>query len=181
MGEIVSLFQKIRTDKETFKELVDKMEPLIKKYIRLLYKDEKEDVRSEMTLALWEAVTKIEYCENDGECMAFLCNALKNRFYELYRKSIKNHDNQVLAENNDVFDVNEAENITGLENVIFNIDVEMFLKKYTGRKQKVFRMIIMGNESDAKIAEVFSVTRQYINRMRRELYKEILDRHFYEG
>lgn len=180
MGEIVSLFQKIRTDKEAFKELVDKMEPLIKKYIRLLYKDEKEDVRSEMTLALWEAVTKIEYCENDGECMAFLCVALKNRFYELYRKSKKEHDNQVFVENNDVFDVSEIEDIAGLENVIFNIDIDMFLKEYTGRKQEIFRRIIMGNESDAKIAEVFSVTRQYINRMRRELYKEILDRHLFD-
>lgn len=54
----------------------------------------------------------------------------------------------------------------------------MFLKEYSGKKKKIFRMIIMGNGSDAEIAEEFSVTRQYVNRMRRELYKEILDRYF---
>lgn len=181
MGEIILLIQKIHTDKDAFKELVDIMEPSIKKYTRLLYKDEKEDVRSEMTLALWEAVTRIKYCEKDGECMAFLCTALKNRFYELYRKSRKEHDNQMFVENDDVFDVSKVEDITDLENlddVIFNIDVETFLKGYAGKKQEIFRMIIMGNESDAEIAEVFSVTRQYVNRIRRELYKEILDRHF---
>lgn len=178
MGEIISLIQKIQTDKATFNDLVEKMEPLIKKYTRLLYKDEKEDVRSEMMLALWEAIARLKYCEKDEECIAFLCTALKNRFYELYRKSKKEHDNQIFVENDDVFDVGMVENIIDLENVIFKIDVEMFLKKYVGKKQEIFRMIIMGNASDVEIAEAFSVTRQYINRMRRQLYKEILDRHF---
>lgn len=178
MGEIISLIQKIHTDKEAFKELVDKMEPLIKKYMRLLYKDEKEDVHSEMTLALWEAVTRIKYCENDGECLAFLCTALRNRFYELYRKSRKEHDNKTFVEQDDIFDVSKVENIASLDEVIFNIDVEIFLKEYTEKKQEIFRLVIMSNKSDAEIAEVLSVTRQYVNRIRRELYKEILDRNF---
>lgn len=178
MGEITSIIQKIHIDENAFEELVKRMEPLIKKYVRLLYKDDKEDVRSEMMLALWEAVIRMKYCENDGECLSFLCTALKNRFYELYRKSKKEHDNQQLIDNNDVFDVSGVENITDLENVIFNIDVELFLQTYKGMKQKIFRTIILGNESDAEIAEIFSVSRQYINRLRRELYKEILNRHF---
>ena len=105
MGEITSIIQKIHINKDEFKELVEKMDPLIKKYVRLLYKDNKEDVHSEMTLALWEAVIRMEYCESDGECPAFLCTALKNRFYELYRKSKKEHDNQQLIDNNDVFGI----------------------------------------------------------------------------
>lgn len=178
MGEITSIIQKIHINKDEFKELVEKMDPLIKKYVRLLYKDNKEDVHSEMTLALWEAVIRMEYCESDGECLAFLCTALKNRFYELYLKSKKEHDNQQLIDNNDVFGISRVENIMDLENVIFNIDVEIFLQEYTGMKQKIFRTIILGNESDAEIAKIFSVSRQYINRLRRELYKEVLDRHF---
>lgn len=183
MGEILSLIQRIQTDKDAFQELVDKMEPLIKKYIRMLYKDEREDVRSEMILALWEAVTRIEYCEKDGECINFLCTALKNRFYELYRKSRKEHDHQLFIENEDgidINDINKEESITDINNVIFNIDIETFLKEYAGKKQEIFRMIISENKSDAEIAEIFSVTRQYINRLRRELYKEILDRHFFD-
>ncbi len=178
MGEITSIIQKIHINKNEFKELVEKMNPLIKKYVRLLYKDDKEDVRSEMTMALWEAVIRMEYCETDGECLAFLCTALKNRFYELYRKSKKEHDKQQLTDNDDLFDISGVEKFTDLENVIFNIDIEMFLQEYTGRKQKIFRIIIAGNESDAEIAEIFSVSRQYINRLRRELYKEVLDRNF---
>ena len=42
------------------------MEPLINKYMRKLYKDDKDDVYAELILALWEAVTKLKYVENDG-------------------------------------------------------------------------------------------------------------------
>lgn len=177
MGEILSLIQKIQAnrDEDAFKKLISEMEPTIKKYVRLLYKDEKEDVRSEMTLALWEAVTKMEYYKNDKACFAFLCNALKNRFWELYRKSRKVHDNQVYVEDVQVCEISNIKNIGNFDDIVFNIDIEMFLKEYTGKKQKIFRMIIMSNESDTEIAKVFSVTRQYVNRMRRELYKEITE------
>ncbi len=178
MGEITSIIQKIHIDENAFEELVKRMEPLIKKYVRLLYKDDKEDVRSEMTLALWEAVIRMEYCENDWECLSFLCTALQNRLYELCCKSKKEHDKQQLIDNNDVFDVSGVENITDLENVIFNIDVELFLQMYKGMKQKIFRTIILGKESTAELAEIFSVNRQYINGLRWELYKERLERHF---
>ncbi|MDE5698634.1 MAG: hypothetical protein K2I96_14700 [Lachnospiraceae bacterium] len=136
MGEIMSLIQKIQTDKDVFKELVDKMEPLIKKYMRMLYKDEREDVRSEMTLALWEAVKRIEYCEKDGECMSFLCTALKNRFYELYRKSRKEHDNKLFVENDDVLDINKGDDIADMDNVLFSIDIEIFLRSMLGKSRK---------------------------------------------
>jgi hypothetical protein len=180
MGEIVSLIQKIQADKDedAFKELINEMEPSIKKYEGLLYKDEKEDVRSEMTLALWEAVPKIKYYKNEKSCFAFLCNALKIRFLELYRKSRKWHDNQTPIEDVSACNVSNVKNIGNLDNVVFNIDVEIFLREYTGKKQEMFRMIITSNESDIEIAKAFSVTRQYVNRVRRELYKEIRNRNF---
>ena len=44
MGEWSKLVQDIKHNKDTFVELVEKMNPLINKYVRLLYKDEREDV-----------------------------------------------------------------------------------------------------------------------------------------
>ena len=49
------------------------MAPLINKYTRLLYKDEKEDINSELILALWEAVLKMKYYEDDGKCLVYRC------------------------------------------------------------------------------------------------------------
>ncbi len=52
MGDFINIIQKIQSDKNYFIELVEKMNPLINKYMRLLYKDEKDDVCSELFLAL---------------------------------------------------------------------------------------------------------------------------------
>ncbi len=181
MGEITSLIQKIHTDKNAFEQLINKMAPLIDKYTRLLYKDEKEDVRSEMMLALWESVTKISYCEKDGECLAYLSTALRNRFYDLYRKSRKQHDHQMLIENDSVFDIIKDESRKDLEDVIFNIDIEAFLKRYIGKKREIFKVIILENKLDTEIAGIFCVTRQYVNRLRRELYQELKEKQFFKG
>lgn len=89
MEDFVSLINSIYKDKEQFPRLIELMNPLINKYARTLYKDEKEDVRSELILALWESVSKLNYIENEGQCVLFITNALKNKFYELYRNSKK--------------------------------------------------------------------------------------------
>lgn len=98
MGDFLNLIENIQKDKERFSELVNKMDPLICKYMRILYKDEKEDVRSELVLALWEAVTKLKYAENEGQCVTYIVNALRNKFHELYRNSRKDHDNYFASE-----------------------------------------------------------------------------------
>ena len=58
MGEITSLIEDVQKDKDQFAKLEQAMEPLINKYMRKLYKDDKDDVYAELILALWEAVTK---------------------------------------------------------------------------------------------------------------------------
>ena len=107
MGEFVTLIQAIKNDKEKFEELLIKMEPLINKYVRLLYKEEKEDVYAELVLALWESVLKISYFENDGQIINFICRALKNRYYELYRNSKKRCEYEINS-TDDIYFVKES-------------------------------------------------------------------------
>ena len=44
MGEITSLIEDVQKDKDQFAKLEQAMEPLINKYMRKLYKDDKDDV-----------------------------------------------------------------------------------------------------------------------------------------
>lgn len=46
----------VKKNKNDFEKLINMMTPLINKYTRLLYKDEKEDINSELILALWERI-----------------------------------------------------------------------------------------------------------------------------
>lgn len=68
---------------------------LINKYVRLLYRDEKEDVYAEFMKALWEAMLDIKYYNNDGQVIRFISTAMKNKYLELYRASRRYHDNMV--------------------------------------------------------------------------------------
>ena len=43
MDELSKLIQDIKKDKNKFSLLLNRMEPLINKYVRILYKDEKEE------------------------------------------------------------------------------------------------------------------------------------------
>lgn len=80
MGEIVTYIREIKKGNSSFfSNVVDKMMPSMKKYISRLYKDEKDDVYVELMAALWEAIIKIEYFDEEGKCITYLNNALNNK------------------------------------------------------------------------------------------------------
>lgn len=167
MDELSKLIQDIKKDKNKFNLLLDKMEPLINEYVRILYKDEKDDTYAELCCALWEAVCKISFYENDGAIMQYMINALHNKFHELYRISRKNHDFNIF-----LLDTNAPET-TFYENdysdILMNEDIHNFLNRFNGTRKKIFYYILILNLSDGEIAKKLSLSRQYVNRMRRIL------------
>ena len=169
MGEVALILQNVKKNKNDFEKLINMMTPLINKYTRLLYKDEKEDINSELILALWEAVLKMKYYEDDGKCLVYLSNAIKNKFFELYRKSRKQHDNEMEAEYSEQLMVNEVDDI---EQIIFEFDIERFLNKCEGKRKLIFKEMLE-NPSYIEVGKKFHVSRQYANRLRKELYQEI--------
>ncbi len=53
MGEITSLIEDVQKIKINLQKLEQAMEPLINKYMRKLYKDDKDDVYAELILAYY--------------------------------------------------------------------------------------------------------------------------------
>lgn len=178
MGELTMLIHRIQgTNKEAFIVVMNLMEPLVKKYSYLLYKDEKEDTRSELHLALWEAVNKISILENDGQVVNYLSTALKNRYLELYRASKKHHDNEVSLEDDNYLNAlsflhSEYNNLEIVE------DINRFLEHVDELKKEIFTLIIINNYSDIEISKTLNLSRQYVNRMRKQLI--ILLQQFFE-
>ncbi len=93
--DISELICEIKKDKENFGILVYRFHPLIKKYTRILYKDEEEEMYAEFVAALWEAVCSIVFYDDEGQVISYLTNALKNKYLELYRKSRKYYDHTI--------------------------------------------------------------------------------------
>lgn len=91
MGEIVTYIREIKKGNSSFfSNVVDKMMPSMKKYISRLYKDEKDDVYVELMAALWEAIIKTEYLDEEGKCITYLNNALNNKFNAVPRHPNRN-------------------------------------------------------------------------------------------
>ena len=172
MGEFVELIKEIRKDKNQFYKLINKFEPLIKKYTKKLYKDDEEDVRAEYLVAIWEAVQRMEYSRCDAEIVEYISKAVQMKFMELYRASRKQHDresNESLEEKTQTQTYEENE----YNEIIFRQDLKQFINSYTGVKKQIFSLIMEENMSDAEIAERIQKSRQYVHRIRRYLYDEL--------
>ena len=178
MGDKLStLIQEFKgCDKEKFLLILDKMEPIIKKYVSLLYKDEKEDTYAELVLCLFESVNKIEYYQDEGQCVRFLSQAIKNRFYELYKKSRRNFDNKVEVEE-EYFDSLYCKQ-SEYEDIVIKEDLSKLLLKVNGKQYQIFYSMIFNEETDAEIAKKFGISRQYVNRVRKKLIKLLKDEYF---
>lgn len=175
MGEFVTLINAVKNDKDCFILIINKMEPLIEKYARLLYKDEKEDIRSELIMALWEAVTSISYYGNDGQVANYLCRAIKTRYFELYRNSRKVHDHEsILEENQDVLEKSVC-NRNEFDDALVNMETSRIIDTYQGIKKKIVYLVLIENLSDAEIAKQLNLSRQYINRVRRRLREQVMN------
>ncbi len=156
-------------DENNFLIITKRFEPVIFKYARMLYKDEKEDTISELNLSLLEAVHKIEYYSNEGQCFTFLNRALRNRYLELYRNSRKRCDNELPLDSNYDYCCIFYE----YENVELRSDLRKHLSHYNDKQKKILFSIFIEGKSSAKVASEYKVSRQYTTRIKNQLCDEI--------
>lgn len=170
MGEICELIREVREDKEKFYLVMEQFEPLINKYVRLLYRDEKEDVYAEFMKALWEAVLDIKYYDNDGQVIRFISIAMKNKYLELYRASRKYHDNMVGID--DEMEITmDADN--PYDDILLQESMNKIYSGLNGNKKEIFKLIFFEGFTDIEVSSKLKISRQYIHRIRKNLYDVI--------
>ena len=54
-----------------------------------------------------------------------------------------------------------------------NEDLKKFISQFDGIKKKIYYLILIENKNDSEIAKELHISRQYINRLRRQLRKVI--------
>ena len=171
MGEICELISKIKRNKDDFYLIIERFSPLINKYTKLLYKDEKEDVYEELVAALWEAVQKMTFYDNDGQIVNYLSTALKNKYLELYRISRRLHDHFV--EMTDGGTNIEVKADHSYDDVLIQVGMQEIFESLGGNKKELFRLIFIDGLSDIEVANQLHISRQYVHRMRKKYYEKI--------
>ena len=178
MGELSKTLAEIKEDKGKFYLILDKFKPVKKKYTNLLYKDEQEDMYAEMELALWEAVCKIQFYDNDGQIVNYMNIALHNKFLELYKSSRNYHDHRG---DGDVYEEGLAKAHSmekGYSTVRIQVDMESLFQELPETKRRIGKLILKEELSDIEISQRMGLSRQYVNRVRRELYHLIYQKYF---
>lgn len=176
-NELVCLIKEFeRGDDIRFLQIVEKMNPLIHKYERLLFKDDREDVREELILALLESIRKMKYCDNEGQAVYFLSISLKNKFHELYNKSKKQYDNETSISDEVWEQIPSWER--AYDNVNLKQDFEKILYGLNKVTQSILYAVLVEGESDSNTAKENNVSRQYVHRLKKLYYQILKDKYY---
>ena len=97
--------------------------------------------------------------------MVYLNRCIYIKFLELYRSSCKIHNNEVGTE----IDVEGSFIEDKYEEILQGEDIKSILKKFSGKKLIILKSILFGNLTDMQISQKYGVSRQYVNRIRRQV------------
>lgn len=150
--------------------IIEKLKPAIFKYAKKLFLNDFEDSVAELELAVLESVSKIPYTENEAQCLTFLINAIKNKYWELARKSNKISDAELpLEEQFPVYSYLENE----YSNCELRLDLERALSTCNATQKKLLSEIIFEGKSSSLVATELHISRQYVNRIKNKWLEQI--------
>lgn len=170
ISEMISEY-KNRGDDGSIMCIVNRMEPLIKKYARMSYFLEYEDAYQEFTLALLESVHRIEEYAAEKKVVKYLATGVKNKFLELYRKR-NSREQEVSCDMQAIeYKLSFGEKFCDIE---FYVDMKLIMSiEKSILKRKIAEHILYYETTDTEIAKKLNVSRQYVNRCKKEIFKKL--------
>lgn len=154
---------------DALEQLWKQMLPLIKKHAWKTHFMEYDDACQEYSTALIEAINKIRIYDTDDQCLKYLTTCIKNKFCFLYKHYCTEVANEIF---DDIIDTENATNT--YDDIIFFADIANFIEKLPSEtKRNIASLSILQQKSDAEIALQLGLSRQYINRIRKEIYREL--------
>lgn len=170
ISNLIYTYKTNGANEESLLEIINKFKPLIKKYAKKFPQYEYEDMYQELVVALIEAVHKIELYENEGQCVKYLSTAIRRKFGELYRKRKQMENNQIevlpLIE-----DVRDEEN--PYEKIELYVDLYQLQKSKNSIQSQIAFYILEKDMSDTTISKILGVSRQYVNRCKKSIFREL--------
>lgn len=170
ISELITNY-KNKEDSKSILKIIECMYPAINRYSRQAYWENYEDMQQELILAVMEAVEKIETFEKEGAAVNFLVNAIRNRFYELYR-IYKNHLNELYSCPDDIENLC-SHDFEQYKDIEFKADLEKMIQYHSPTQQKVAYYILGENITDTEIAKHLQVSRQYVNRCKKRIFSAL--------
>lgn len=165
--ELANMIYQAKENRELIQTLINRFQPLINYYCKKLFFLESDDAKQELYLAIIESIKSIPYCETDGQCITYISNAIKFKYCFLCKKNLTKEKVE------DCYAKCEEEiYIEDYKNVELRYDLSKIISKLPEKQGKILQYALNGY-SDIQIAEVMGVSRQYVNRIRKQVSKMI--------
>lgn len=151
-----------KEDSDMMLRVLELLQPLIKAYTKKIFFLEHEDAQQELSIAIIEAIKKIENCESDGQCLTYINNAVRFKFSYLCKKNLKKER----LEDVYIKEINVGSYFEKYEDVETAYDLQIKGKNMSQKKKAIMNYLLLGY-SDSEIAKALGISRQYINRIKK--------------
>lgn len=163
-NELSNLVKEAKNDCEKMQSVLLRLQPLIKSYVKKLFFMEVDDAEQEIILAIIKAVKTIKNCNSDGECLAYIQNAVRFKQIHLCKKNINREKNEDLYEKN----LESRVYLEKYDDINIMVDFDRQFSALTEEHKKILGYLLL-EYSDIEVASKVGKSRQYINRIKKKL------------
>ena len=131
----------------------------------------RDDAFQEISIALIEAVIHIKNYNNEAMCLVYLQKSVINKYNYLCKKHIKL--GSIIDEYAEIsLDVVSRNDFVVIE---MNMDLRYLYNNKNTLQRHIIRYIVEDELSDSEVALKLNISRQYVNRIKKEMFKEYLN------
>ena len=152
-------------------EILKRMSPLLKKYASKLHCMEYEDAIQEMNLAILEALNYLKPDWTEEKYLFYLKNVIHHRYCALCKSILRRPQTEDLFPYSTTLAAPPAIDDSYYAVLAY---IDSLPAESTGRK--ILSMYFLDDYSDTEIADILHVSRQYVNRIRRQLIQDYFSR-----
>lgn len=165
METIISLIQKQRAgDVQAAQEICRRMSPLLKKYAARLYCMEYDDAMQELYIALLETFPYLDPAKTEAECLNYIQTTVHNRYCFLCRGCLSVPQSESIEDSIDTLSAPSP-----FDESYYDICNYIKTLPEKGMRRQIMSLFFFQYKTDSEIAEILHVSRQYVNRIKKQM------------
>ena len=165
METIISLIQKQRAgDVQAAQEICRRMSPLLKKYAARLYCMEYDDAMQELYIALLETFPYLDPAKTEAECLNYIQTTVHNRYRFLCRGCLSVPQSESIEDSIDTLSAPSP-----FDESYYDICNYIKTLSEKGMRRQIMSLFFFQYKTDSEIAEILHVSRQYVNRIKKQM------------
>ena len=170
---IISLLQDYQNDSaEACEQILECMMPLVKTYAGKIHCMDHEDAIQELQLSILEALPYLNPKNGAGKCISYIEKSVIHRYYALCKRYLSIPASESIEDH-----YASLPTVPAYDDTLLDIEAYIRTLPKSGGKQQIFSYFFYEDLSDKEIAERMHLSRQYVNRIKKQLIHAYFAQH----